>query len=194
MNDDNDFIPEDDIIPEPTIDDDFVADEPMETDNQKSVVKLETERRSSSRATKLIGHPSYYESDNDKEDPDFNEEDSDFMDPDDSDNDTKKRKGKAKKDDDDDDFNPEDEEEEPVPVKFQVHPCEYCGKKYKLKAKLVEHTEKHHKNLIDPSAKNEDGDTSKLFKCGFCDLSFKDRRLLTCVSSAMTSTKFSKYS
>ena len=37
MNDDNDFIPEDDIIPEPTIDDDFVADEPMETDSETTV-------------------------------------------------------------------------------------------------------------------------------------------------------------
>ena len=96
---------------------------------------------------------------------------------------------KKSNNDDDDDFDPNDEEEEPVPIKFQSHPCEYCGKKYKIKSKLVEHIEKNHKNLSDPSAATEDSESSK-FKCGFCDLSFKNRRLLTCVSSAMTPTIF----
>ena len=59
------------------------------------------------------------------------------------------------------------------------------GKEYQRKVKLDEHIEKHH-GSADPNDANAE---PAKFKCGFCDLSFKDRRMLTCVSSAMTPKK-----
>ena len=88
----------------------------------------------------------------------------------------------------DEDFDPESESIEKKP-KLQNLSCEYCGRKYKIQTMLDAHIKKHHNNLTDPGADEEDGENTKRFKCGFCDLAFKTRRLLTCVSSAMTPTK-----
>ena len=92
----------------------------------------------------------------------------------------------------DEDFDPESESIEKKP-KLQNLSCEYCGRKYKIQTMLDAHIKKHHNNLTDPGA-DEDGENTKRFKCGFCDLTFKTRRLLTCVSSAMTPTKFLHFS
>ena len=72
----------------------------------------------------------------------------------------------------DDDFDPT-EFEEKTGVKDKE--CQYCGKKYASDKAMKMHIRKKH---------SEEGMAGmKKIKCGFCELEFAERRLLTCVSS-----------
>ena len=90
-------------------------------------------------------------------------------------------------DDNDSDYNPEKDEEKPVEM-----PCQYCGKVFVRKWKFMAHLKEEHGEgpggapVDDPEDSNASTkkNTFKV-KCGFCDLTFKTRRCLTCVSSAM---------
>ena len=72
----------------------------------------------------------------------------------------------------DDDFDPSEFEQKPG-VKDKE--CTYCGKKYASEKAMKMHIRKKH---------SEEGMAGmKKIKCGFCELEFAERRLLTCVSS-----------
>ena len=64
----------------------------------------------------------------------------------------------------------------PKPLEANL-PCQYCGRKFKLQNKLDAHIAKSHP---DPNSAKEE----LKIKCGFCELMFKTRKDLTCVSSA----------
>ena len=73
----------------------------------------------------------------------------------------------------DDDFDPSAYEENPKQEKDKE--CDFCGKKYATEKALKLHVSKKH---------TEQGmEGKKKIKCGFCELEFAERRLLTCVSS-----------
>ena len=170
------FIPETDYIPE---DDGFVHDEDIvdeyvnETDDTKPLIvpKLDKTLRKRKTKTKKRKTDPDYESDPEFDEDDLN--DSDFQDSDPgSDNDYDNDGNKISK----------KKEAKEVPDLS----CQFCGKNYQRQKKLDEHIEKHH-GSADPNDANAE---PLKFKCGFCDLSFKDRRMLTCVSSAMTPKTF----
>ena len=74
----------------------------------------------------------------------------------------------------DDDFDPADYEEGPKKLDKDQE-CNFCGKKYATQKALKLHVSKKH------TAEGMEG--KKKIKCGFCELEFAERRLLTCVSS-----------
>ena len=80
----------------------------------------------------------------------------------------------------DDDFDPSAYEENPKQEKDKE--CDFCGKKYATAKALKLHVSKKHTEL------GMEG--KKKIKCGFCELEFAERRLLTCVSSVEKTFSF----